>query len=171
MGAVFGQINQGAGVTAGLRKVTADMKAKNRAPSDRSGKVAAKTAPSAPAPAKAKGPAKLELQGNKWVVENQVRSLTPAPRVVRLPAGWLILVLVLVRQLPSLASLRGWLERNGEAHNALHLRPGGRRLLRVACPGVVADPRTTTTWGNADRAWPWIIKTDNQNRRWGTGSW
>ena len=78
MGAVFGQINQGAGVTAGLRKVTADMKAKNRAPSDRSGKVAAKTAPSAPKPAKAKGPAKLELQGNKWVVENQVRSLTPA---------------------------------------------------------------------------------------------
>jgi len=94
MGAVFGQINQGAGVTAGLRKVTADMKAKNRAPSDRSGKVAAKTAPSARTPAKAKGPAKLELQGNKWVVENQVRSLTPAPRVVRLPAGWLILVLV-----------------------------------------------------------------------------
>ena len=103
---MFGQINQGAGVTAGLRKVTADMKAKNRAPSDRSGKVAAKTAPSAPAPAKAKGPAKLELQGNKWVVENQVRSLTQALRGA--PSSGLIDFWSRpVRQLPSIAAPSG----------------------------------------------------------------
>ena len=116
---MFGQINQGAGVTAGLRKVTADMKAKNRAPSDRSGKVAAKTAPSAPAPAKAKGPAKLELQGNKWVVENQVRSLTQALRGA--PSSGLIDFWSRpVRQLPSIAAPSGVGSERGGEQNALH---------------------------------------------------
>lgn len=169
---MFGQINQGAGVTAGLRKVTADMKAKNRAPSDRSGKVAAKTAPSAPAPAKAKGPAKLELQGNKWVVENQVRSLTQALRGA--PSSGLIDFWSRpVRQLPSIAAPSGVGSERGGEQNALHaldrLRPGERRLLRwpVPAPSTHEPPPGATL----TRGWPWIIKTDNQNRRWGTGSW
>ncbi|CAN6482069.1 unnamed protein product [Victoria cruziana] len=74
MTAVFEEINSGKSVTAGLKKVTADMKTKNR--SDKSGIVSGveKEAgrPSAPAFSKS-GPPKLELQmGRKWVVENQI---------------------------------------------------------------------------------------------------
>ncbi|KAF7044110.1 hypothetical protein CFC21_053380 [Triticum aestivum] len=78
MSAVFQEIGGGKDVTSGLRKVTDDMKAKNRA--DRSGVVTSSAA--APAPAKTSragtfgsktGTPKLELQmGRKWVVENQV---------------------------------------------------------------------------------------------------
>lgn len=79
MSAVFQEISSGKPVTSGLRKVTDDMKTKNRA--DRSG-VVNSTAATAPAPEKTSrgasfafksGPPKLELQmGRKWVVENQV---------------------------------------------------------------------------------------------------
>ncbi|GKB72442.1 cyclase-associated protein 1-like protein [Tanacetum coccineum] len=72
MSAVFQEISSKP-VTAGLRKVTDDMKSKNR--KDRAGivssgeKEARKSAPSA---AKV-GPPKLELvMGRKWVVENQI---------------------------------------------------------------------------------------------------
>ncbi|GJP53057.1 hypothetical protein CLOM_g12195 [Closterium sp. NIES-68] len=79
MSKVFSELNKGEAVTAGLRKVTADMKTKNRA--DRSGAVpasigAGKTtsaAASAAAKPAATKPPKFELQqGRKWVVENQV---------------------------------------------------------------------------------------------------
>ncbi|XP_009605961.1 cyclase-associated protein 1 [Nicotiana tabacum] len=73
MAAVFDEINSGKPVTSGLRKVTDDMKAKNRA--DRTGVVNAgekEAHMSSPYISKT-GPAKLELQmGRKWVVENQV---------------------------------------------------------------------------------------------------
>ncbi|XP_047092307.1 cyclase-associated protein 1-like [Lolium rigidum] len=78
MSAVFQEISAGKAVTTGLRKVTDDMKTKNRA--DRSGVVNSTAA--APAPEKTSragsfafksAPPKLELQmGRKWVVENQV---------------------------------------------------------------------------------------------------
>lgn len=77
---VLKALSQGTAVTSGLRKVTDDMKTKNRA--DRSGHVnststppaaAPKAAPSKPAAAAARGPPRLELQQErKWVVENQV---------------------------------------------------------------------------------------------------
>ncbi|XP_010432407.1 PREDICTED: cyclase-associated protein 1 [Camelina sativa] len=72
MSAVFQQLSSGA-VTSGLRKVTDDMKTKNRA--DRSGAVSAiekETRASKPAFSKT-GPPKMELQmGRKWAVENQI---------------------------------------------------------------------------------------------------
>ncbi|XP_052186670.1 cyclase-associated protein 1-like [Diospyros lotus] len=72
MAAVFQEINSGKSVTAGLRKVTDDMKSKNR--TDRSGVVCASKKEShvnSPSLSKVGSP-KLELQlGRKWVVENQ----------------------------------------------------------------------------------------------------
>ncbi|XP_021896648.1 LOW QUALITY PROTEIN: cyclase-associated protein 1 [Carica papaya] len=71
MSAVFKEINSKA-VTSGLRKVTNDMKTKNRA--DRTSVVGAveKERTTSPSFSKA-GPPKLELQmGRKWVVENQI---------------------------------------------------------------------------------------------------
>lgn len=68
--ALFSELNKGEGVTAGLKKVTSDMKAKNR--TDRSGLV------KAPAKKKAvaKGPkvGKTELAGGKWFVEGHVQN-------------------------------------------------------------------------------------------------
>ncbi|KAK9819752.1 hypothetical protein WJX72_001921 [[Myrmecia] bisecta] len=77
MSAVFAELSKGEGVTAGLKKVTADMKAKNQA--GRSGAVPS-TAATAGKPAAdgkssragPRGPPRIELeQGRKWVVENQ----------------------------------------------------------------------------------------------------
>ncbi|CAN1255731.1 Cyclase-associated protein 1 [Linum perenne] len=73
MAAVFQEINSGKPVTAGLRKVTNDMKSKNRA--DRTGVVATteKGAASSSSLGSKAGPPKFELQmGRKWVVENQI---------------------------------------------------------------------------------------------------
>ena len=81
MAALFADLNRGTAVTSGLRKVTDDMKTKNRAPEERSAVVpAAAAAPPAasrpaakPAPAQAANPPRLELvQGQKWTVEHQV---------------------------------------------------------------------------------------------------
>ncbi|XP_031382685.1 cyclase-associated protein 1 isoform X2 [Punica granatum] len=73
MAAVFQEINSGKPVTTGLRKVTDDMKTKNR--TDRTGVVGVSEKggrTSSPAFSKA-GPPKLELQtGRKWVVENHI---------------------------------------------------------------------------------------------------
>ncbi|KAF7142619.1 hypothetical protein RHSIM_Rhsim05G0074500 [Rhododendron simsii] len=72
MAAVFQEINTGKPATAGLRKVTDDMKTKNRA--DRTGIVGAgekESGASSRSFSKA-GPPKLELQVRKWVVENQI---------------------------------------------------------------------------------------------------
>ncbi|XP_021731602.1 cyclase-associated protein 1-like [Chenopodium quinoa] len=73
MSAVFQEISSGGAATSGLRKVTDDMKAKNRA--DRSGVVpVVDKEPRAKSSAFSKtGPPKLELQmGRKWAVENQI---------------------------------------------------------------------------------------------------
>ncbi|CAN0909886.1 Glucan endo-1,3-beta-glucosidase 7, partial [Linum grandiflorum] len=75
MAAVFQEINSGKPVTEGLRKVTNDMKSKNRA--DRTGVVATTEKGAAPSSSfgssKKTGPPKFELQmGRKWVVENQI---------------------------------------------------------------------------------------------------
>ncbi|XP_022876272.1 cyclase-associated protein 1-like [Olea europaea var. sylvestris] len=73
MAAVFHEINSGQSVTSGLRKVTDDMKVKNRV--DKTGFVSAgekEGRTSSPSFSKT-GPPKLELQmGRKWVVENQI---------------------------------------------------------------------------------------------------
>ncbi|GFR50698.1 hypothetical protein Agub_g12953 [Astrephomene gubernaculifera] len=83
MSALFKELSKGEGITSGLRRVTADMKAKNRP--DRSGAVPGTTAATA-APASTSsggaggrggqqqptGTPKLELQGSKWVVEHHV---------------------------------------------------------------------------------------------------
>ncbi|PIN22116.1 Adenylate cyclase-associated protein (CAP/Srv2p) [Handroanthus impetiginosus] len=73
MAAVFQEINSGKAITSGLRKVTADMKTKNR--TDRTGHVSVseKDCRSASPSVAKTGPPKLELQmGRKWVVENQI---------------------------------------------------------------------------------------------------
>lgn len=78
MAALFAEINKGTAVTSGLKKVTDDMKAKNRAAEERTGTVPAGAVllkAAAPAPARASAgasaPARLECeQGRKWVVEN-----------------------------------------------------------------------------------------------------
>ncbi|KAL2490708.1 Cyclase-associated protein 1 [Abeliophyllum distichum] len=72
MTAVFQEINSGNSVTAGLRKVTNDMKTKNRA--DRTGVVSVGEKGHGGAPSLSKaGPPKFELQmGRKWTVENQI---------------------------------------------------------------------------------------------------
>jgi len=71
--ALFSALNKGDGVTTGLKKVTDDMKTKNR-----TDKVAVVPATSAPvvkedkaAKSAPKKPARFQLDGNKWVVENQ----------------------------------------------------------------------------------------------------
>jgi adenylyl cyclase-associated protein len=75
MSAIFQEISRGESVTAGLKKVTAEMKTKNRP--DRSGAVTVaagkdKNGTSGHSFSKT-GPPKLELQmGRKWVVENQI---------------------------------------------------------------------------------------------------
>lgn len=73
MSAVFQEISSGKSVTAGLRKVTDDMKSKNRA--DRTGVVGTtEKEPRTNIPSTSKAsPPKFELQmGRKWVVENQL---------------------------------------------------------------------------------------------------
>ncbi|KAG4994009.1 hypothetical protein JHK86_030836 [Glycine max] len=72
MSAVFQQISSG-NVTSGLKKVTNDMKTKNR--TDRTGVVGAieKETPASSRVFSKAGPPKFELQmGRKWVVENQI---------------------------------------------------------------------------------------------------
>ncbi len=74
MSSLFGELNK-ADVTAGLKTVTDDMKAKNR--TDRTGVVGAVEPKSAPVAAKAVAlpvakPPKFALEGKKWSVEHQV---------------------------------------------------------------------------------------------------
>jgi len=76
MNGLFAQLNKGEGISSGLKKVTKDMKTKNIA--GKSSVVpAAAVAPKAekaPAGGKKVGPPKLSLEGNKWVVQNQVNN-------------------------------------------------------------------------------------------------
>eukprot|EP01099_Mayorella_cantabrigiensis_P000522 TRINITY_DN1236_c0_g3_i1.p1 TRINITY_DN1236_c0_g3~~TRINITY_DN1236_c0_g3_i1.p1 ORF type:complete len:506 (+),score=164.48 TRINITY_DN1236_c0_g3_i1:43-1560(+) len=78
-GALFAELNKGDAVTSGLKKVTADMKTKNRDPNDKSSVVPASTQPKSTPKAAAKpgqkvGTPRIELVGNKWVVEWQVNN-------------------------------------------------------------------------------------------------
>lgn len=59
-------LNQGEGITSRLKKVTDDMKAKNR--KDRTGVVTAKTTTTAKKTAQ-KFPPKFQLEGSKWVLD------------------------------------------------------------------------------------------------------
>merc|ERR1719171_1985010 len=72
MAAVFGEINKFS--TGGLKKVTDDMKTKNRAEGDKSSVVAAKSggyaAPAAAPSAKPKKPPSKECKNDKWYIEN-----------------------------------------------------------------------------------------------------
>jgi len=75
---LFAELNKGEGITGGLKKVTNDMKTKNRKPEERSSIVKAEDAEkhkkgeSGPKGAKVvQKPPKLALEGNKWVVEYQ----------------------------------------------------------------------------------------------------
>jgi len=73
MSNVFKSISKGEGVTSGLRKVTDDMKAKNR--KDKTSVVPASVTKEVKKEATkevAKKPPKLTLEGSKWVVEYQV---------------------------------------------------------------------------------------------------
>ncbi|OAY79814.1 Cyclase-associated protein 1, partial [Ananas comosus] len=73
MSAVFQEISSGKSVTAGLRKVTDDMKSKNR--SDKAGIVSAseKETVSGRSSISKRSTPKFELQmGRKWAVENQI---------------------------------------------------------------------------------------------------
>jgi len=72
MNAIFASINKGEGVTSGLKKVTNDMKTKNRTDKVSVVPAAAVKTSSGPAEKKAAAPAKpskLSLDGNKWSVE------------------------------------------------------------------------------------------------------
>jgi len=77
---LFAALNQGDGVTSGLKHVTKDMKTKNLPPEQKSSVVPASTAPSSSTKTKenvvggAPGskPPKFEKEGVKWVVEHQV---------------------------------------------------------------------------------------------------
>lgn len=75
MNALFSAINKGTGISSGLKKVTSDMKTKNRDPNERSAVVKAapvkKPATRAGARAVKKGTPKFALEGNKWVCEFQ----------------------------------------------------------------------------------------------------
>jgi adenylyl cyclase-associated protein len=74
-GALFAAINKGTGISSGLKHVTKEMKNKNRAdvPSVVPAAAAEKKPAAAPKAAAAvkKGVPKLEITGNKWVVEWQ----------------------------------------------------------------------------------------------------
>lgn len=72
MNALFSSINKGTGISSGLKKVTSDMKTKNRDPKERSAVVKAvpKKRPTSRKPVK-RGTPKFALEGNKWVLEFQ----------------------------------------------------------------------------------------------------
>jgi len=79
MSDIFAQLQGVGSLERGLKKVTDDMKAKNRDPNDRPAVVKAKEAPVAKAPAGGgrnvkgpRGPPIIELQrGTNWMIENQ----------------------------------------------------------------------------------------------------
>merc|ERR1712233_26994 len=68
MAAVMGDLSKGLSVTKGMKKVTKDMKTKNR--KDRSGKVAVKAKPKKKNKRKKFGPPATKFMGGRWMVEN-----------------------------------------------------------------------------------------------------
>jgi len=76
MSGLFSAINKGTDVSKGLKKVTSDMKTKNRDHSEKSSVVhasgpAPKSAPKTESKHSASKPPKLALEGNKWIIEYQ----------------------------------------------------------------------------------------------------
>ncbi|KAK5579170.1 hypothetical protein RB653_008849 [Dictyostelium firmibasis] len=71
LGAVFGQLSQGDGVTSGLKKVTNDMKSKNF--TDKSSVVKASETKVTKVDTPSRPPV-FALQGNKWAIEYQVNN-------------------------------------------------------------------------------------------------
>jgi len=78
MGGVLASLSKGEDVTKGLKKVTSDMKSKNRDPNEKSSVVPASSGPKAPSKSETKPavtkPPKFTLEGNKWCVEYQVKN-------------------------------------------------------------------------------------------------
>jgi len=77
MGGVFAELNKGTDISKGLKKVTADMKNKNKKPEEKSSVVPAKeTKAHEPKSAKQEPvkPPRLSLDGNKWQIENQINN-------------------------------------------------------------------------------------------------
>jgi len=75
MSGIFSALSKGEGVTVGLKKVTDDMKTKNRSDKVSVVPAVAKANTSAPKEVTKKTlPPKFGLEGNKWVVENQVNN-------------------------------------------------------------------------------------------------
>jgi len=75
MGGVFSELSKGADVTKGLRKVTSDMKTKNR--TDKTSVVPSSTPKATPAKKASTAPAKpprTSLDGNKWSIENHMNN-------------------------------------------------------------------------------------------------
>jgi len=72
--ALFAELNKGDAITSGLKHVTKEQKTKYRDPSEKSsvvpGEIQPKKATAGPKAAAKKGPARLELTGNKWPIEN-----------------------------------------------------------------------------------------------------
>merc|ERR1712048_366678 len=68
MAAVMGDLSKGLSVTKGMKKVTKDMKTKNR--KDRSGKVSAPKKKPTKKKRKKFGPPGTKFQGGRWMVEN-----------------------------------------------------------------------------------------------------
>jgi adenylyl cyclase-associated protein len=76
MSNLFAELSKGEAITSGLKKVTKDMKTKNRTDNSSivpstSKQTETSTKQKTTAPTK---PAKLALEGNKWVIENQVNN-------------------------------------------------------------------------------------------------
>ena len=69
--ALFSELNKGTAISSGLKKVTSDMKTKNRDPKERSAVVKAAAVKSTRAKPVKRGSPKFALEGNKWVCEFQ----------------------------------------------------------------------------------------------------
>ncbi|ORX85220.1 hypothetical protein K493DRAFT_326761 [Basidiobolus meristosporus CBS 931.73] len=79
MSNLFNEINKGEGITAGLKKVSKDQMTHKNPELRASGAVAASASAPAPAqkpaaPTATKKPAKFQLDGNKWIIENQINN-------------------------------------------------------------------------------------------------
>jgi adenylyl cyclase-associated protein len=71
MNALFSELNKGTAISSGLKKVTKDMKTKNRDPNEKTSVVKALPKKSVYKKAVKKGTPKFALEGNKWVCEFQ----------------------------------------------------------------------------------------------------
>ncbi|XP_049850579.1 adenylyl cyclase-associated protein-like [Schistocerca gregaria] len=88
--ALFGELNKGTDITSGLKKVTSDMKTKNRKASASDNLPKPKSTPAGGKAPSMKSPPKFELQNNNWIIEYQTGDakidvdITEMRQVVRL---------------------------------------------------------------------------------------